>query len=82
MPARMSIELTKEEIAEVRTLIEKHRDHTGSLRAKTILEEWGTHGPKFVKVMPKDYKRVLRLRADAEEKGMDPMVAVMGGLNG
>ena len=32
--------------------------------------------------MPKDYKRVLRLRAEAQEKGMDPMVAVMGGING
>ncbi|HEY3326147.1 MAG TPA: glutamate synthase large subunit [Novimethylophilus sp.] len=40
-------------------LIERHAAYTGSLRAKTILENWDDHRGKFVKVMPNEYKRAL-----------------------
>jgi glutamate synthase domain-containing protein 3 len=40
-------------------LITRHFDATGSPRAKWILENWGTMLPKFVKVFPHEYKRVL-----------------------
>ena len=50
---------TDEDITELRTLIEKHLDHTGSTAAAQVLEEWEATLPKFVKVMPTDYKRVL-----------------------
>ncbi|MFO0790738.1 MAG: glutamate synthase-related protein [Pirellulales bacterium] len=48
-----------EDIAEVRALIEKHRDFTGSTVAADVLERWEETLRKFVKVMPTDYKRVL-----------------------
>ena len=33
---------------------------TGSTRAKDILEQWETYRPKFVKVMPVEYRRALK----------------------
>ena len=50
---------TDEDITELRTLIEKHLGHTGSTAVAQVLEEWEAPLPKFVKVMPTDYKRVL-----------------------
>lgn len=46
----------------LRTLIETHVRYTGSRKGKKILEAWSTLLPKFVKVMPVDYKRVLMER--------------------
>jgi glutamate synthase domain-containing protein 3 len=50
---------TEESIAELRELIEKHRDFTGSTVANHLLSNWDELLPQFVKVMPTDYKRVL-----------------------
>jgi glutamate synthase (NADPH/NADH) large chain len=41
------------------SLVENHRRLTGSLSAQQVLENWKTMLPKFVKVMPIDYRRVL-----------------------
>jgi glutamate synthase (NADPH/NADH) large chain len=41
------------------TLITRHFEATGSPRAKWVLENWVTMLPKFVKVFPHEYKRVL-----------------------
>jgi glutamate synthase (NADPH/NADH) large chain len=43
----------------VRGLLERHRDLTGSPRAAWILERWAEAQPKFIKVFPHEYKRVL-----------------------
>lgn len=46
------------------TLLEQHREHTGSRRAAEMLANWEAVLPLFVKVMPLDYKQALeRLRA-------------------
>jgi len=50
---------TAEDTAELKGLIERHQDKTGSSVAARILESWDESLPKFVKVMPVDYKRVL-----------------------
>ncbi len=50
-----------EDVAELRELIEKHRDlHRLSTVAADVLDRWDEVLPQFVKVMPTDYKRVLR----------------------
>ena len=49
-----------DEIEEVWKMIQRHQAYTRSDRAAKILAEWKTFLPKFVKVMPKDYQRVLR----------------------
>ncbi|MCW4116202.1 glutamate synthase large subunit [Aurantimonas sp. MSK8Z-1] len=41
-------------------LISNHHHFTGSTRAKEILENWETFRPKFVKVMPVEYRRALQ----------------------
>jgi glutamate synthase (NADPH) large chain len=43
----------------LRSLIAKHFEYTGSPRAEWILENWSAMLPKFVKVFPHEYKRVL-----------------------
>jgi len=48
-----------EDVAEVRTLIERHRDLTGSPRAAWILEHWAAEQARFIKVFPHEHKRVL-----------------------
>jgi len=50
---------TGEDVAEVRGLLERHRDLTGSPRAAWILEHWADAQPRFIKVFPHEYKRVL-----------------------
>jgi len=45
--------------ARLRSMLEKHMQYTGSLKAKMILEHWDTMLPQFVKIMPIDYKKVL-----------------------
>ena len=50
---------TDEDVAEVRGLLERHRDLTGSPRAAWILEHWAEAQKQFIKVFPHEYKRVL-----------------------
>jgi len=40
-------------------LLERHRDLTGSPRAAWVLEHWADAQPRFIKVFPHEYKRVL-----------------------
>ena len=47
--------------------ITKHLHYTGSVRAKLILDNWNTYLPKFVKVMPTEYRRAL-LEIAAQQK--------------
>jgi glutamate synthase (ferredoxin) len=65
------------EIEEVWKLIQRHRTFTESERAARILANWQEFVPKFVKVMPKDYSRVLKLLKKAEENGLSGDDAIM-----
>jgi glutamate synthase (ferredoxin) len=58
------------EIAEVRQVIQKHLDYTQSQKAAQILAQWEAIVPKFVKVMPRDYKRVLQAIQNALAAGL------------
>jgi glutamate synthase domain-containing protein 2/glutamate synthase domain-containing protein 1/glutamate synthase domain-containing protein 3 len=50
----------------LQTTIYRHFDATGSPRAKKILENWNAMLPKFVKVFPHEFKRVMRKTAQHE----------------
>ncbi len=53
-------ELTSDEdVAEVRALITEHVGRTGSLVGRNVLASWGRAVERFVKVMPRDYRRAL-----------------------
>jgi glutamate synthase (NADPH) large chain len=44
----------------LRILLERHALYTGSRRARALLDDWQNALGKFVKIMPKDYKRALK----------------------
>jgi glutamate synthase (NADPH) large chain len=56
----------EDEIA-LRNLLEEHRRLTGSVNAARVLDNWSAMLPKFIKVMPRDYKRVLAERKKRQE---------------
>ncbi|MFC2115657.1 glutamate synthase large subunit [Bacteroidota bacterium] len=47
------------DIRELQNLIKNHQQYTGSKRAREVLENWETFLPKFIKIIPYEYKRVL-----------------------
>ncbi len=66
-----------EEIAEVRGMVERHLAYTQSARAAQVLERWETAVKRFVKVIPKDYRRVIACIKRAHEQGLSGDEAVM-----
>jgi glutamate synthase (ferredoxin) len=66
-----------EEIARVRGMIERHRDLTGSARARHVLENWEQALPRFVAVVPKDFKRALASLERAHAQGLTGDEAIM-----
>ena len=68
---------TAAEIAEVKKLVTQHLAYTKSTRAKQLLDQWDLTVPKFVKVMPKDYKRMLACIERAQGQGLTGDEAVM-----
>jgi glutamate synthase domain-containing protein 3 len=61
-------ELTDEDAEEVRALVAEHLRRTRSPVARRVLDSWEQLLPRFVKVFPTDYKRVLAERAAAQER--------------
>ena len=57
-----------EDVADLRALIEQHREYTGSTVAARVLDEWPQILRQFVKIMPTDYKRVLAERKRHDEE--------------
>jgi glutamate synthase (NADPH/NADH) large chain len=56
----VSHDMTRGDALRLRLLIEKHTHYTGSTRGREILDNWEDYLPKFVKVMPVDYRRALQ----------------------
>jgi glutamate synthase (NADPH/NADH) large chain len=69
-----------EDIECVRGMIARHVKATGSTYAAAILEDWIAMQPRFVKVMPKDYRRVLEAEARARSEGRAPTFAELVGV--
>ena len=66
-----------EDAAALRALIQRHAELTGSAKAQRILDAWATALPKFARVIPKDYKRVLACLKRAHDQGLSGDEAVM-----
>jgi glutamate synthase (NADPH/NADH) large chain len=64
-------ELDGEDADLLRLLVSRHREETGSAVALRLLSDWDAALPRFTKVMPRDYKRVLEARAKALAEGYD-----------
>ena len=75
-------EIGEADAIELHELIEEHHLRTLSTVAARILEDWDAWLPRFVKVMPHDYKRALgeqahaerAMRADAEQDDVADVV--------
>jgi glutamate synthase (NADPH/NADH) large chain len=59
-----------------------HHDATDSAVAQRILADWPQQAGDFVKVMPRDFKRVLAAIAEAERAGEDVDTAIMAASRG
>ena len=66
-----SSELTsKYDVLELKEMIQEHVALTNSEKGKQILEHFGEYLPKFKKIIPHDYERVLKTIVQMEEKGL------------
>ena len=71
-----------EDLETVKKLLKKHVQYTQSTVASNILNNWSMYQSKFVKVMPKDYKRVLTAIKKAEQDNTSIEDAVMEAAHG
>jgi len=65
------------EIEAVKVMVRRHADLTDSVLARRVLAGWSGLVNKFVKVMPKDYQRMLQAIRDVEASGLSGDEAVM-----
>ncbi len=61
----------KEDLDELRRIISDHVEATGSKKGKKILSDFHAYVPRFKKIIPTDYKEILRLIAKEIEAGAD-----------
>ena len=53
-------DMLRHDAERLRILLERHHLHSGSKRARALLDDWDNALGKFVKVMPRDYRRALK----------------------
>lgn len=58
--------LEEEDKQLLHALVNEHVEETGSVKGADLLKNWNKELPKFIKVMPRDYKAVLQKREKAE----------------
>jgi len=56
---------------ELRDIVTRHGEETGSPAAEELLVDWAATLARFTRVMPRDFQRVLDVRAEAEAEGLD-----------
>ena len=67
-------DMLRHDAERLRILLERHHLHTGSKRARALLDDWGNALGKFVKVMPRDYARALK-QLEAERQAAASVAA-------
>jgi glutamate synthase (NADPH/NADH) large chain len=70
-----------DDVVWLRDMITAHVDATDSAVGQRVLADWENELENFVKVMPRDFKRVLQAIADAERTGEDVDTAIMAAAN-
>jgi glutamate synthase (NADPH/NADH) large chain len=60
----------KYDVLELKDMIKEHVAYTNSAKGKEILDNFGEYLPKFKKIMPHDYRRMLNTIVQMEEKGL------------
>ena len=72
-------EMDDEDAAFVHGLVTKYFEYTESQRGRRVIDSWQEFRGSFVKVMPRDYKRVLRAEAQARAESREPGFAELVG---
>ena len=62
----------KYDVLELKGMIEEHVKYTDSEKGKLILDKFEEYLPKFKKIIPYDYKKMLETIAKMEQKGLNP----------
>jgi len=75
-------DMTRFDEERLRQLIENHLHYTGSARARAILDDWAAYLPKFVKVMPVEYRRALEEMARRQSVDKTGLGEIEIGLRG
>ena len=70
------------DVSWLREVLGSHVEYTGSAVASQLLSGWPRSASSFVKVMPRDYKRVLEAVRAAEEAGRPVEEAIMAAAHG
>ncbi len=73
--ADVLLDMMSHDAERLHLLLEKHARYTGSARAQEILANWSDYLPKFMKVMPVEYRRVLE--AERESSCLDTEVDII-----
>ena len=60
----------KYDVLELKQMITEHVAYTNSRKGKEVLDNFGEYLPKFKKIMPHDYKKMLNMIVQMEEKGL------------
>ena len=60
----------KYDVLELKEIISDHVTYTNSEKGKKILDHFGEYLPKFKKIIPHDYKRMMNTIVQMEEKGL------------
>ncbi len=63
--------ISKYDVMELKEMIRKHVKYTGSKKGKEVLDNFSDYLPKFKKIIPYDYEKMLTAIAQMEEKGCD-----------
>lgn len=91
LPGRLNTEMVEldafddfdaDDVSWLRGILAAHAEATDSAPARAILADWPNHRRHFVKVMPRDYRRVLAAVAEAKASGTDPNEAIMAAAHG
>jgi glutamate synthase (ferredoxin) len=73
--------IAPEDIENVRSLLRRHVRYTNSGRAVRLLADWQEECARFVKIIPRDYKRVLAAEARAKAESREPAFAELVGAS-
>ena len=77
--------VTEEAAKELEQMVRRHHEETGSTVAEELLADWETALTRFTEVVPRDYRKVLEVKAKAEADGLDENAtahAMMEALHG
>ncbi len=75
------IECNDSEIDGLHERIKKHVELTGSTRGQEVLDNWQEMLPKFIKILPRDYERMLNAFKKVEEQGLSGDEAAMAAFD-